>query len=122
MNLKPILKTLMLIGFLQIDAEIYLYLAISGPQDAQNIAEALKIPNRQVYHSLKSLRQKQIVAALHGHPARYSASSFEEVLDRFKQLSIEDARRIEQKKQGALAIWRTIITNMEKQSQKESFS
>jgi len=68
------------------------------------------MPEHQVSYSLKVLAQKQIVVAQEEYVARYSAIPFEEVLSRLQEISLEDATRIEQKKQNALAAWGSIIS------------
>jgi len=109
MNLQPILKTLVLIGFLQTDAEIYLHLAISGSQQQKNIAQDLGMPKDQVNRHLKRLLKRQIVIVSEEHPMRFKAAPFEEMLNHFKDASLEDANRLEQQKQEALEIWRTLV-------------
>jgi sugar-specific transcriptional regulator TrmB len=113
MSIEPIIKTLVLIGFLQIDAEIYLHLATKGPQSASVIAASLKIPKYRVYRSLKHLVQNQIVDSFKEYPARFSASPLEDVLNRFQKFSLEDAERIEKKKKDMFEAWRSITTQEE---------
>ncbi len=111
MNLIPVLRALVLIGFLQTDAEVYLHLVVGGPQNAASIAKALNLPIRQVQSSLKYLMRKQAVSSLQVYPISYSAMPMEEVLERFKQISLEDALSIEKKKQDAAVIWRSIAAD-----------
>jgi sugar-specific transcriptional regulator TrmB len=104
-----ILKTFTSFGFKQADAEVYISLTRNGSQKARDIAEKLKTHRRQVYRSLKKLKAKGIVYASIEHPARFSALSFEKVLDTLIKANIEEAKRLEQEKEKILNRWRTII-------------
>jgi sugar-specific transcriptional regulator TrmB len=98
-------------GLSETDAQVYLHLATGGPQQTKSIAQALKSSDSRVYRSLKSLTEKQIVILRQEYPNLFSAAPFDDVLEIFKKSSLEDARRIEQKKPEALLIWRSIISN-----------
>jgi len=78
---EKVLKTLGDLGLTRLDSKIYVYLAKRGPQKGKDISKALKIQKYQLYRSLKKLQSKAIVSATLEHPARFSAVSFEKVLD-----------------------------------------
>ena len=100
------LKTLVKIGFEQQDAQVYVYLALNGPKKAKDIATALKTYKRQVYRSLEKLQNKEIVNATPEPPASFSVISFDKLLDLLAKASLEEARRIEQEKDGILRLWK----------------
>ncbi len=110
MSYLEIFSLLTKFGLSETDVQIYLHLAIKGPQPAKHITEKLNLPERRVNRSLKILSQKQIITAPAEYIARYAAVPFEDVLSRLQTASLRDAIRIEQKKQDALAAWRALTT------------
>jgi sugar-specific transcriptional regulator TrmB len=102
-----IVKTLESLGLKHLDAEVYVYLAQNYPQKARDIAEALETYKRQLYRSLKNLQRKGMVSASQERPARFSAVSFDKVLDRFSEANREEADRIEENKEQLLSMWRS---------------
>ena len=109
MNLELMLKTLLLVGFFQTDAEIYLYLTIEGPKQARAIAQDLSMPRRNVYRSLKNLQEKRIVNVFQ-QTRKFSAAPFEDVLDMYKKATLSDAQRMEQSKKELLLAWQELRT------------
>jgi sugar-specific transcriptional regulator TrmB len=101
------LKTLVNLGFKQKDAEVYVYLALNGPRKAKDIVTALKTYERQVYRSLKKLKNKEIVNATPEPPANFSVISLDKLLDLLAKASLEEARRIEQEKDSILRLWKS---------------
>ncbi len=75
------LKTLASLGFDQIDAQVYVYLAKKGMQKASDVCKALGLTKQQLYPSIKRLQNKGIVTSIIEHPARFSVMPFEKVLD-----------------------------------------
>jgi sugar-specific transcriptional regulator TrmB len=104
------LKTLKSLGLKHLDAVVYVYLLQNDPQKARDIAEALETYKRQLYRSLKSLQRKGMVSASQEHPARFSAVSFDKVLDSFIISNRETAQYVEQNKEQILSFWRSKIT------------
>src|SRR3990170_6793334 len=102
-------KMLESLGLKHLDAEVYVYLAQNDPKKARDIAQALETYKRQLYRSLKNLQRKGMVSASQERPARFSAVSFDKVLDQFIKANREDAERIEENKEQILLTWRTEI-------------
>jgi HTH-type transcriptional regulator, sugar sensing transcriptional regulator len=105
---EKVLKTLQRLGLAQSDAQVYVFLGKRGSQKAKEICQALKLPKQQVYLTLKSLQGMGIVNSTLEHPARFSAVSFEKLLDLFVKAKIEEAQRIEQGKAESLSDWHSI--------------
>ena len=103
------LKTLESLGLKYLDAEVYVYLAQNEPQKAKAITEALETYKRKLYRSLRNLQRKGMVSASQERPARFSAISFDKVLDLFIQANREEAQRIEENKEQILSMWRSKI-------------
>ena len=109
MSKEWMLKTLERLGLKHLDAEVYVYLVQNDPQKARDITEALETYKRQLYRSLRNLQRKGMVNASQERPARFSAVSFDKVLDQFIKANREDAERIEENKEQILLTWRTEI-------------
>ena len=105
---EQVLKTLVNLGFTQIDAKIYIFLAKKGAKKGRDIRRALKITKQQLYPSLRTLQKKGIVSSTIEYPARFSAISFEKVLDLFIKAKIEETQRLQQSKDEILSKWQTL--------------
>lgn len=108
MSLERVLKTLEGFGLSRVDAEVYVYLAKMGPQNASELAEALKITRHQLYPSIKSLRDKGIVAASIGQHPLFCAIAFEKALEILIEAEVEQAKAIRETKEELLSNWRAI--------------
>jgi sugar-specific transcriptional regulator TrmB len=102
-------KTLQSFELKRLDVEVYLHLVQHDPQKAKDIAEALETYKRQLYRSLKNLQRKGMVSASQEHPARFSAVTFDRVLDKFMEANREEAQHIEENKEQILSMWRSKI-------------
>jgi sugar-specific transcriptional regulator TrmB len=109
MSREWMLKTLQSLGLKRLDAEVYVYLTQNNPQKARDIAEALETYKRQLYRSLKSLQRKGMVNADQERPTRFSAVSFDKVLDQFSKANREEANNVEENKEKILSTWRSMM-------------
>lgn len=109
MSLKQILKTLVDLGLSNIDAEVYIFLATKAPQNAKDIANALKMRNQQLYPSLRNLQNKGIINCTSERPKLFSAVPIEEALSSFINASLEEAQQMEENKKKILAFWQAMI-------------
>jgi sugar-specific transcriptional regulator TrmB len=114
-----VLKTLESLGFPQLDARVYVLLAKKGPQKAIDAAKVLKMPRQTLYVIIKNLQKKGIVASTVEHPARFVAVPFEKVIDLFIKSKMEEAQRVQQRKNEILLDWESIaIADPEEKSAK----
>jgi sugar-specific transcriptional regulator TrmB len=102
-------KTLMSLGFTEIDTQVYLFLSTEGPKKARDIAEALNLYNPQLYHILKKLQNRGLVNTSHDFPAFFSAVLFEKVLDYLFKAKKEQHKTLQESKEELLSAWRSII-------------
>jgi sugar-specific transcriptional regulator TrmB len=100
-----VLKKLVGLGLKQTDAKIYVYLAKKGAQKGRDIRKALRLTKQQLYPSLKNLQNRGIVSSTLEHPARFSAISFERVLDLFIKAKVEETKQLQQSKEDILSKW-----------------
>jgi sugar-specific transcriptional regulator TrmB len=103
--LERIIKTLEAFGLSRVDAKVYIYLSKTGPQNVEELIEALKMTKQQVLSSIKNLRDKGIVASSVGHPILFCAFSFEKVLEILINTEIEHAKTIRETKKELLSNW-----------------
>ncbi len=103
------LKTLGTLGFTETDVQVYVHLALEGPQQARSIAEVLKIYKRKLYRELRKLQNKGMVSASQEHPAQFSAVSFDKILDLLIKTHLKEAQRIEQDKEEILIQWHATV-------------
>jgi sugar-specific transcriptional regulator TrmB len=108
------LKTLESLGFTQLDAKVYVFLAKKGPQKAGDVAKCLKIPKQSIYFIIRNLQSDGIVTSTVERPARFSAVPFERVLDLFVNAKMEEAKQIQRNKEEILLDWQSIaLTEIE---------
>jgi len=105
-----VLRLLEDFGFSKVDAEVYVYLAKTGPQKGKDLNDGLKMPKQQLYLALESLQTKGVVARSSGSPALFSALAFEELLNLYVRLNVEKAKIIKENKEELLASWRDMTT------------
>lgn len=109
MSREWIIRALVGLGLKRTDAQVYVFLAKTGPQKARILANQLGMYKQLLYRSLKTLRRKGMINATFEHPAYFSAVSLEKVLDQFIKARKEEAQRLEQNKDEILSSWRSII-------------
>lgn len=93
------LKTLESFGLARKDAEVYVYLAKTGPQKVTEIINSLKIRKRQVYPILKNLQRRGMVTVSLEKTTFFSALAFEKTLDLLVKDNIEQAKIIKEIKE-----------------------
>jgi sugar-specific transcriptional regulator TrmB len=106
---ERIIKVLEGLGMSSRDILVYVFLANSGPHTKKEIVEDLKIQERKIYHSLKSLQDIEIVKTTDEYPEQYSAMTFEEVIDLFIEVKKEQTKTLQESREGLLSSWRATI-------------
>jgi sugar-specific transcriptional regulator TrmB len=107
LSLERIIKSLVSLGLSQTDAQIYINLATEGPAKARNIINRLTINKRQVYRSLKRLRNKGIAITNDERPFLFSAVPFDVVLDLLMEIKKEQAKALQASKEELISDLRT---------------
>ena len=109
MSHERVLKALVKLGLSESEAEVYVFLAKTGPQKGKNIAEALKLYKQQLYRSLKRLQTKELVSATLERPSQFSAIPFDKALDLLVKAHLKEARDVEQDKEEILSQWHVML-------------
>lgn len=94
MSQERVIKTLNQFGLSKMDAEIYILLAKSGPQNEWDIVKTLKITKKSLISSVKNLCNKGIVVTSTHNPMILCAFPFEKALERLIKIEIENAKEI----------------------------
>ena len=109
MSRERVIRALKGLGLTQVDAQIYLFLAINGPHKEKEIMRILQLQEREVHRSLKNLQSIEIVKAIEEHAAKFSAVPFEEVIDLFIEAKKEQAKTMHESREELLSSWRETI-------------
>ena len=80
MSLERIFKALVSLGLSEIEARVYVLLALKGPEKAVSIVKNLQISKQQIYRSLEHLQDKGIIVSDPENKKSFSALPFEEAL------------------------------------------
>jgi sugar-specific transcriptional regulator TrmB len=104
LSLERIFKALVRIGLSQIEARVYIFLALKGPEKAVSIVKNLKISKQQIYRSLKHLQDKGIIVSDPESKNSFSALPFEEAL---KLLIRKEKEQNEIMQRTLLSTWKT---------------
>ena len=106
MSLQRIFKALVILGLSQIDARVYIFLALKGPEEALSIVRNLKTTKQQICQSLKHLQDKGIIISDTENGKMFSALPFEEVL---KSLLRKEKEQNKMMQKILLENWRIMI-------------
>ncbi len=108
MSIERVKKILSNFGFTKTEAEVYLYLAKTGPQRGSDIASRLRITKQQLYPTLKSLKKKGIATSRPERAALFSVLTFDGLLNHYIKLGVEQAKSLKIKKQELVDNWEDI--------------
>jgi sugar-specific transcriptional regulator TrmB len=109
-------KTLIKLGFTEIDVGVYFYLNQEGPRKINEIAEALKLYRKKLFRILKRLQSKGIIVTSQENPDSFSVLPFEKVLDLFIEIKKEQAKALLASKEELLSSWRSIAEKEDEKS------
>jgi sugar-specific transcriptional regulator TrmB len=115
---EKVIKTLEALGITQPDADIYIFLGKKGAQKALDIARSLKLSKQTTYRAIKTLQSKGIVTATLERPSKFSAVTFDKVLDLFVKAKNEEVQMIKQNRSSLLLDWQSIAIDDSNQSPK----
>lgn len=108
MSEKIVLETLKQLGLTERDSEVFIFLGKRGPTIARDMQRILPMNKAQLYRSLKNLQSRGMVENTLEYPARFSAISFDQVLDLFIKTKKAETRRMEENKPALLSHWNSL--------------
>lgn len=97
------------LGLSEVDAQVYIYLALNGPCKAREVVDKLEIYKEQLYRSIKNLKEKNIVSALSGFPSEFSAVPFEKVLDLLAAIKKQQAEALQVINEYLMDNWESLF-------------
>jgi sugar-specific transcriptional regulator TrmB len=104
-SIRKILKTF---GLTKKETDIYIFLAKQGILKGGEISKQTKTQKALIYRILKSLQAKGLVESTLEFPARFTAISFENIIDLNIKLKQEEAAQIVSQKKDLLNYWQNI--------------
>ena len=63
-------------------SKVYLSLSKDGPRTASQLSKSLDIPRTEIYHLLKTLREKECVKTINEKPMKFGPITIENFLER----------------------------------------
>jgi sugar-specific transcriptional regulator TrmB len=100
---KGILKILKSLGLSEIDTKVYIYIEKTGPIKGIDLPLILGMSKQRLYAILKRLEEKNFVTRSPYRPALFTALEFEELLERYVKLNMEQAQIIKETKKELLS-------------------
>jgi len=108
---KTILRVLRDFRLTETESEVYIFLVKSGIQKARDISSSLKMHKAQVYRILKDLEKRGMVEQTLESPSRFTAISFEKLLDVIIRGKREEANSLEDMKDDLMVYLRSIVVD-----------
>ena len=103
------------------EIRVYLYLARSGAEKAQSIAEALSIHRTETYKLLHRLEKQGLVSCTLERPMRFIAAPFDEALSNLIESRRQRLRALEKRKEELIRLWGSLPELERSRSRNETF-
>ena len=81
LSLERIFRALVSLDLSQVDAKVYMFLALAGPKKTLSIVNNLKISRQQISQSLINLQKRGIIFRDNENQNEFSALPFEKALE-----------------------------------------
>jgi sugar-specific transcriptional regulator TrmB len=111
LSLERIFKTLVELGLSETDSRVYILISFKGPLVTRKIIQELKITKQQLYPVLKKLNNKKMIEISDSHPSVISAVPFEIILKMLIDSKIDEAKKVQEKKQKLISNWKAVSWN-----------
>jgi sugar-specific transcriptional regulator TrmB/CBS domain-containing protein len=105
---KDITKFLHVLGLSKREIQVYIFLSKSGIQSTSYVAKKLKMERVQAYRTFKKLQEKGFIEATLERPTRFTAVSFETLLDSFINSKKSEVVRLTKQKEKLLSTWQAM--------------
>jgi sugar-specific transcriptional regulator TrmB len=120
-SLNSIRSALMKFDLSKNEIRVYLYLARSTAERAQNIAEALSIHRTETYKILRRLEKQGLVSCTLERPMKFVAVPFDRALSNLIENRKQRLKALERRKEELIELW-TALPKLERtQSMDETF-
>lgn len=94
----------------QIDAKVYMFLALAGPKKTLNIVNNLKISRQQISQSLVNLQKRGLIFGDLENQNEFSALPFEKALELLIEAEKVKTQILQETKKTLLSDWKTSMT------------
>lgn len=109
MSLERIYNALITLGISQIEARVYIFLALTGPKKTGSLVTNLKISRQQIIQSLQNLQNKGIILVDLESQNAFSALPFEEALESLIKTEKKQTQNLQETKEALLSNWRIAV-------------
>lgn len=116
MSLERVFKTLVSLDLSQIDARVYIFLALTGPKNTLNIVNNLRTSKQQISQSLAHLKKRGIIFGDLENQNEFSALPFEKALELLIKTEKAKTQILQETKKSLLSDWKTSLTEKEEKS------
>jgi sugar-specific transcriptional regulator TrmB len=113
MSKEWILQTLLDQGLPRVDAQVYVFLIIDGPNQRKTIAQRLSLNRSGIHHSLANLKSLGIIIEIPKRPTMFSALPFDKVLELLLQAKKEQTNYLLKNRDVLLTNWHELIKENE---------
>ena len=107
-SLNNIRSALMKFDLSKNEIRVYLYLARSGAERAQNIAEALSVHRTETYKILRRLEKQGLVSCTLERPMKFVAVPFEKALSNLIENRRQRLKALERRKEELIELWSSL--------------
>ena len=115
LSLERIFKVLVSLDLSQVDAKVYMFLALLGPKNTLSIVNNLKISKQQISRSLRKLQERGIIFGDLCNQNEFSALPFEKALDLLIKTEKVKTQILQETRQPLLSDWKKTITKKEEE-------
>ena len=98
-------------GLSNAEAEVYIFLAANGPSKSNDLTIGLNMTTQQLSLIVKELQKKGAIVVSVKPIVLYTALDFEELLNQYIKLNLNQAQLIKKTKQELLTSWNNIPPN-----------
>jgi sugar-specific transcriptional regulator TrmB len=120
-SLNSIRSALMKFDLSKNEIRVYLYLARSGTERAQNIAEALLVHRTETYKILRRLEKQGLVSCTLERPMKFLAVPFDKALSNLIENRRQRLKALERRREELIELWSALPKIERIQSMDETF-
>ena len=104
-SLNSIKNALMKFDLSKNEIRVYLYLARSGAERAQNIAEAISVHRTETYKILRRLERQGLVSCTLERPMKFISVPFDKALSNLIESRRQRLKALERRKEELIELW-----------------
>jgi predicted transcriptional regulator len=110
LSLERVFKALLSLDLSQIDAKVYMFIALTGPKRKLSIVNGLKISKQQISQSLVNLQNRGIIFTDFKNRNEFVALPFEKALEQLIKTEKVKTQILTETKKTLFLDWKTSMT------------